>query len=49
MLPIKNENDNIEDTFCEDLECIFDQLPWNQIKIEVGGFNAKLVRKVSSK
>jgi hypothetical protein len=48
MVPVKNENDNTEDTFCEELECIFDQLPRNQMKILLGGFNAKLGRKASS-
>jgi hypothetical protein len=43
--PTEYKDDVIKDSFYEELEQVFDQFPWYQVKILLGDFNAKGGRK----
>jgi hypothetical protein len=41
----EDKRDDIKDSFCEKLGCIFDQFPMYSMKILLGDFNAKVGRE----
>jgi hypothetical protein len=43
--PTEDKIDDVKDSFCEELECIFDQFPKYHMKIVLGDFNAKVGRE----
>jgi hypothetical protein len=43
--PTEGKIDDVKDSFCEELECIFDQFPKYHMKILLGDFNAKVGRE----
>jgi hypothetical protein len=43
--PCEDKSDNIKDSFCEDLRCLFDQFPRYDTKILLGDFNVKVRRE----
>jgi hypothetical protein len=47
--PTEDKDDNIKDSFYEELEQVFDQFPWYRMKILLGDFNAKVGREDISK
>jgi hypothetical protein len=42
--PTEDKDDDIKDSFYEELEQVFDQFPKYYMKILLGHFNAKVVR-----
>jgi hypothetical protein len=43
--PTENENDDIKDSFCEELQRVFDKLPKYHTKILLGDFSTKVGRE----
>jgi hypothetical protein len=43
--PCKAKSGDVKDSFYEELGCVFDQLPRSEMKILLGGFNAKIGRE----
>jgi hypothetical protein len=43
--PTEDKDDDIKDSFCEELEQVFDQFPRYHMKILLGDFNAKVGRE----
>jgi hypothetical protein len=43
--PNEDKNDVIKDSFCEEIERVFDQFPRNHMKTLLGDFNAKVGRE----
>jgi len=43
--PTEHKHDDSKDNFCEELEQVFDHLPKYDMKILLGDFDAKLVRR----
>jgi hypothetical protein len=41
----EDETDDMKDSFCEELECAFDQFPKYHMKVTLGDFNANVGRK----
>jgi hypothetical protein len=41
--PHEDISDDIKNSFCEELGCVFDQFPRYDMKILLGDFNAKVV------
>jgi hypothetical protein len=41
----EEKTDDVKDSFCEELWCVFDQLPRYNMKILLGDFNAQVGRK----
>jgi hypothetical protein len=44
-VPCEDKNDDVKDSFYEELGCVFDQFPRYNMKILPRDFNAKVVRK----
>jgi hypothetical protein len=44
-IPVEDKDDDIKDSFYEELEQVFDQFPRYHMKILLGDFNAKVVRE----
>jgi len=44
-VPTEHKRDDSKDTFCEELEQVFDHFPKYDLKILLGDFHAKLGRK----
>jgi hypothetical protein len=42
--PTEDKDDLIKDNFYEELEQVFDQIPWYHMKILLGDFSAKVWR-----
>jgi exonuclease III len=43
--PTENKIDDVKDSFCEELECIFNKSPKYHMTILFGDFNAKIGRE----
>jgi endonuclease/exonuclease/phosphatase family metal-dependent hydrolase len=43
--PCEDKRDDVRDSFCEELECVFDQFTRYDMKILLGDFNAKVGRE----
>jgi hydroxypyruvate isomerase len=43
--PTEDKTDDVKDSFCEDLERVFDKFPKYHMKILLGDFNAKVCRE----
>jgi hypothetical protein len=43
--PTEDKTDDVKDSFCEELEHVFDKFPKYHMKILLGDFNAKVGRE----
>jgi hypothetical protein len=48
-IPCKDKVDEVKDSFCEEIGCVFDQFPRCDMKILLGYFNAQVGREDISK
>jgi hypothetical protein len=45
-VPTQDKSNDLKDSSCEELECVFDHFPKYQMKILLGDFNAKVGRTI---
>jgi hypothetical protein len=44
-VPTEDKINDVKNSFCEELECVFDKFPKCHVKMLLGGFNAKVGRE----